>query len=302
VSQQFETPGALPDMTPCHWGSVNQWECDENDHLNVRHFAGKINEAVQILLSRQFGIDAETVPGRIRAQHIRFLNEARAATPLRVDCAVVQQDEARLSVVSLMHDNVSGKPLAGFVSDIDISGLGPAAAADTMADIPEPARPRGIDPAAVPAVPQTWDEARAAGYRIVGRGVIARAECDDDGQMLPHAYVGRISDGMPNLWGYLNPPHSQSARTSGELGGAALEQRLDIVAPLRRGAVYSQFSGVRALGNKTQHMAHLIFDESRQRVAATMEAVGVAMDLETRRAVPIPAERRRHLEGLLLRA
>ncbi|MDZ7670990.1 MAG: acyl-ACP thioesterase [Gammaproteobacteria bacterium] len=301
MSEQFEAPGALPGMTPCHWGSVNQWECDENDHLNVRYYACKINEAVQILLSRQFGIDAETLPGRIRGQHIRFLNEARAATPLRVDCAVAHQDESRLSVVSLMHENVSGRPLAGFVSDIDVSGLGLAAAGVTLPDVPEPARPRGIDPAALPAAPQTWDEARDAGYRIVGRGVIARAECDDDGQMLPYAYVGRISDGMPNLWGYLNPPQTQSAQSTGELGGAALEQRLDIIAPLRRGAVYSQLSGVRALGNKTQQMAHLIFDESRQRVAATMEAVGLAMDLETRRAVPISAERRQHLEGLLLR-
>ena len=25
-------------LEPCFWGSVNTWECDENDHQNVRFF------------------------------------------------------------------------------------------------------------------------------------------------------------------------------------------------------------------------------------------------------------------------
>jgi acyl-CoA thioesterase FadM len=58
---------------------------------------------------------------------------------------------------------------------------------------------------------------------------------------------------------------------------------------------------VRSLGNKTQHMSHLIYDHVRDAFAASADAVGVAMDLSTRRAVPISAERRARLEPLLLR-
>lgn len=299
VSRQPDVSGSLPGLVPCYWGSVNQWECDENDHLNVRFYAQKTYQAIQILLSRTHELDPDSLSSRVRAQHIRFLRECRAATPLRADCAVVHHDESCLTVVSIMHDNVAGTAVAGFVTDVDISGLALQATADVI-PIPEQAQPRGIDPDMLTPPPADLAEACDAGYQIVGRGVVSREECDDAGNLLPHAYIGRISDGMPNLWAHLNPPGAQSAHSSGEQGGAALEQRLQIIAPLRQGVVFRQLSGVRALGNKTQQMSHLIFDESHGRVAATMEAVGVAMDLTTRKAVPIAPERRRYLEGLLL--
>lgn len=296
MSEIDEIPGALPGMTPCYWGSVNQWECDENDHLNVRYYAHKVNQALQVYVSRLAGSSPESVPGRITSQHIRFIRESRAATPLRVDCGLTGGPGDGLEILSVMHDNVTGEAVAAFQSHLDVEG---AAAADTVTT-PDFARPRGIDPADLIAPPAGFDAARAAGFRIVGRGVIAAEECDGDGQLLPHVYVGRVSDGMPNLWAFLNPPAERSARASGAQGGAALEQRLTVLAPLTSGSVFTQLSGVRALGNKTQHMVHLLHDDTHGRVAASMEAVGVAMDLATRRAVPISDERRRHLEKLLL--
>ena len=41
------------------------------------------------------------------------------------------------------------------------------------------------------------------------------------------------------------------------------------------------------LGNKTQHMVHLLINESSDEIAVRAEAIGVGMDLETRKAVPI---------------
>ncbi|MEQ8857561.1 MAG: hypothetical protein RIC56_02835 [Pseudomonadales bacterium] len=302
MNQPDERPGALAGTTACHWGSVNQWECDENDHLNVRYYAHKMNQALQILIAERARIDPPAVLPRIRTQHIRFLRESRAATPVRVDCAISAVTPASLHVLSLMHDNVSGEVLAAFQTSLDATGL--ALADDRTGPsfaVPEFARPRGLDPAQLPGAPDTWDQARSAGFRIVGRGVIGPEECDAHEALLPHVYIGRVSDGMPNLWALLNPASEQAARAAGGLGGAALEQRLTILAPLHRGAVFTQLSGVRRIGNKTQQMAHVLYDETHNRVAATVEALGVAMDLTTRRAVPISAQRRAHLEALLLR-
>ena len=293
---ELETPGLIPGLTPCHWGSVNQWECDENDHLNVRFYAHKVNQALQVFVNRLTGLPCEQVAARIVSQHIRFIRESRAATPLRVDCGLADAPGDGLDVLSLMHDNVTGEPVAAFRTRLDVDG---AAAADVVAP-PAFAAPRGIDPADLLTPPEGLEAARAMGFHIVGRGVLAADECGPDGRALPHVYVGRISDGMPNLWAFLNPPAERSARASGAQGGAALEQRLTILAPLARGSVFTQLSGVRALGNKTQHMVHLLHDDTHGRMAASMEAVGVAMDLETRKAVPISDERRRHLEKLLL--
>lgn len=301
MNQITETPGRLPGFTPCYWGSANQWECDENDHLNVRFYAHKINQATALMVSHISDATPANVLSAIRHQHIRFIAESRAATPLRVDCGVAGHGSGLLDIVSLMHDNLSGTVLAAFRTTLDMSPWQVDDRPDELVDAPDLARPRGLDPAALPEPPSSWERARDMGYRIVGRGVISGEECDEAGRLLPHAYVGRVSDGMPNLWAFLNPPGDQSARTAGELGGAALEQRLSIRHPLARDAVFTQLSGVRSLGRKTQHMAHLLYDESRGHVSAAMEAVGVAIDLNTRRAVPISEERRQHLEALLLR-
>lgn len=293
-------PGQHPGLTPCHWGSVNQWECDENDHLNVRFYAHKINQAIQLLAAAAGDrAPAEVLP-RIRAQHIRFLRESRVATPLRVDCGVVHRDAGDVVVLSLMHHNVSGEVLASFLTTLDDPGWAATATAATGIEVPEFAQPRGIVLAELPAPPASLAAALQAGYRVVGRGVIDQQECDQTGVLLPHVYIGRISDGMPNLWAFVNGDAERVAREQGNLGGAALEQRLAVLEPLRAGAVFTQLSGVRALGSKTQNMSHLLFDESRGRFTATAEAVSVAMDLETRKAVPISAERRSRLQPLLL--
>jgi acyl-CoA thioester hydrolase len=199
-----------------------------------------------------------------------------------------------------MHDNVSGAVVAAFVTRLDVHDIALDPQPEVV-EVPEFARPRGLIPDRLPPPPATREQARHAGFRIVGRGVIGDDECDADGRLLPQGYIGRVSDGMPNLWALLNPPAEQQAHGGGELGGAALEQRLVILEPMARGSVFAQLSGVRMLGNKTQQMAHVLFDESRDRVAATVEAVGVAMDLTTRKAVTISADRRAHLESLRLR-
>ena len=64
-------------LVPCYRGSVNAWECDENDHLNVRFYLAKTNQGLP------FALDAIGLPAaalaridahpRIRAQHVRFL-------------------------------------------------------------------------------------------------------------------------------------------------------------------------------------------------------------------------------------
>lgn len=301
MSSMTELPGALADLTPCHWGSVNQWECDENAHLNVRFYAHKVNQALAIMVSQITDTAPADVARSIRSQHVRFLRESRSATPLRVDCGVVAAQPGALDVLSLMYDNVTGELLAGVQTRLAVTVDAAGQPAARPVSVPDPAKPRGIDPVNLPAPPEGLEAALQAGFRIVGRGVIAAEECDAAGLLQPHSYVGRISDGMPNLWAFVNPPGERSARDRGTLGGAALEQRLDIRAPLEAGSLFTQFSGVRAIGGKTQQMAHVIYDEVRGRVAATMEAVGVAMDLTTRRAVAISDERRAYLQQLLLR-
>jgi hypothetical protein len=86
-----EPPRPAAGDVPCFWGSVNQWECDENDHLNVRFYAHKVHQAIQVLLAQRGGLARRPPPPAPGGTlHIRFLREARSATPLRIDCAPVR--------------------------------------------------------------------------------------------------------------------------------------------------------------------------------------------------------------------
>jgi len=89
-------------LVPCYRGSVNAWECDENDHLNVRFYLAKANQGLPFVLDA-IGLPAAALlkmdaHPRIRAQHVRFLKEARPAVPLTVYAGLVAHQDHQLTL------------------------------------------------------------------------------------------------------------------------------------------------------------------------------------------------------------
>ena len=199
-----------------------------------------------------------------------------------------------------MVHNLTGEPVAGFMTRLEGSSL-PERDSDAGVPIPDWAAARGVQPTDPFPLPESPAAAEAMGFQMMGRGRIAAFECDARGMVLPEIYIGRISDGMPNLWAFTTDKVEQEQRQSGALGGAALEYQLDVIAPLSCDDVFRHLSGIRAIGNKTQHMVHLLIHERLNTVAVRAEAIGVGMDLQTRKAVPISGVRRAQLESLLVR-
>jgi acyl-CoA thioester hydrolase len=228
------------------------------------------------------------------------VQEARIAAPLRVDCGLIEAGAGRWQVLSLMRHNLTDAPVSGFITTLEGSTLSEQQSA-RLAEVPDWAAARGVQPEDPFPLPASPAAAKEAGFRLMGQGQIAAAECDETGTVLPEFYIGRISDGMPNLWAFTTDAAEQEQRQSGALGGAALEYQLDIIRPLERNAVFQHVSGIRDIGSKTQHMVHLLINESRDEIAVRAEAIGVGMDLQTRKAVPISDVRRAQLETLLVR-
>jgi acyl-CoA thioester hydrolase len=270
--------------------------------MNVRFFAHKMNQALQLYLL-ELGVvpDArpETVLQRLRTQHIRFLREARIATPLSIDCAVCGQRPGELDVLNRMLDYATGESLATFRMTLDSADW--RSPRDSTVPVPDEAAPRGLDPDALYGCPATEDDARALGFVPVGHGVIGAEECDASGQLLPHVYIGRISDDVPNLGVTLSDPEELRQLRCGETGSVAIEYCLRIHAPLRAGDRFAHMGGLRALGGKTRHVVHALINPGSGRLAASAEVIGVHMDLSTRRAVPISEDARRLATRKLLR-
>ena len=297
-------------LVPCYRGSVNAWECDENDHLNVRFYLAKTNQGLP------FALDAIGLPAaalaridahpRIRAQHVRFLKEARPATPLTVHAGLAAHQDHQLTLYAEVRHCLDGEVMATLLTEIGFAGAdGRPRAVSPSGDAPRctvPAHgaPRGIKAVAEPLRPD-YASVCGMGFVEIGRGSIAPWECDPAGEMELFQYVGRINDSVTNLFAHFQTGEELSRRSHGLEGGALVELRIAWHARLRAGSPFSIHSGVAAVGRKTQHFVHLFFDEVTRACVATAQAIAVAMDLKTRKAIELPEARRHRIQERLLR-
>jgi acyl-CoA thioester hydrolase len=290
--------------------SVQTWECDQMGHMNVQFYVAKADEGMAALgaalglSARALGSERATlVP---RDQHIRFHRELRPGAPFAVHAGVLLAKNEGLIVYQEMRNIATDTVAATFVTrtewaDTSVRGGLPlpinaiAKSAPLTIDLPEQGRPRGLE--LTPARPSpSLSDAEQMGLITTFRGAVLREHCDAHGYMLPRHYMGRISDAIPNL---IAQTRGEDRSTSSR-GGAALEYRFVYRTPAREGDVMILKSGLRTVGSKTYAWCHWLFDAETGDCFATAEAVAIAMDLTTRKAIDIPDDMRAGLERLVV--
>jgi acyl-CoA thioester hydrolase len=273
-------------------GSVNRWECDENDHLNVRFFVEKHWQSV-CAAATAIGLPAVAHPddyiGTLKTQHIRFLAEARLSTPISGYVGVVGFTDSRVDVLSELRHSQSQEPLSTCLHSLQLTLENPA----DIAEIPKHAQPRGIAPADLPHAALPLNAALDNGFFVVGKGMATSEECTAAQQLRVHHYMGRVSDAMPHLWGRfdLADEGSSADAAPAEEGGAVLEYRMHYHRPLVCGETFEIVSGVRDVSPKVQQFAHLMYHAGDGRIAVSAQAAAVRMDLRLRRAIALPEDR-----------
>src|SRR5688572_32068165 len=73
--------------------SVNTWDCDQMGHMNVRHYFGRANDGLAVLLL-QLGFAPRNwmergLAVRARDQHVRFSRELRPGIGFAIQAGVV---------------------------------------------------------------------------------------------------------------------------------------------------------------------------------------------------------------------
>lgn len=288
-------------LLPVYAGSVNRWECDENDHLNVRFFAHKMQQTLQYGLIESGIATQDTVNQLCRSvtnQHMRHQAEARIAVPMTGLFGVIEADAQHLRVLTELRNSATETVLATYVMDLsgDFTTNGSANNLE-LAICPDYAQPRGIEPAPFYLADESADQLIARGCAVIGRGVIQPDECDADGFMQMFMYMGRNSDSMPNLFARFEGEE----RGKGVVGGAVLEYRMNRFGHLHRGSRYQLLSGIKSLSEKLQHFVHVLFDVDTGQMVSGSEALAISMDLVERKSIAIPAERRKLMQALLLK-
>ena len=292
--------------------SVQTWECDTMGHMNVQFYVEKASQGLAALgLYMGFGpkeLGRRDLRFETRDHHIRFLREQRPGAPYYLMAGVLDADDDMFRVLIEMRNTVTDEVAATVVGDVGVvtaidgrqaslPGSLLKAAERMRVELPNHAAPRGLTLEAPRPTPRL-SEAEELGMIATYQGEVRPAQLDAWARLSPRHFMGIVSDSIPNLL----------ARTRGEdrsadqtVGGAALEYRFVYRDFPRGGDLLTLRSGLKQVSPKTYSWVHWLFDlESRQAVA-TAEAVAVALDLTTRKVIPIPDDMRADLESKLIK-
>lgn len=294
-----------------HRSSVNAWECDENGHLNVRHFIGKNYQGLVHLLA-EIGLNQRLLRERgwgtaIASQHIRFHREARMAMPITIRGQLVAQHGSRLVVYTELRHSRDDTLFTSFNSEIDIVDSKNRQPSDFDLPLDDPGfqvprhgAARSLHAEKIPVT--SVKQAHTMGYLESGRGTVMAEECDANGAMEFYQYGARIADAIPNFMSTVQSDAEFALRGSGELGGAVIESRADYYSVLSRNSRFVILSGVRSFTAKTKRLSHLIFDLDTELPVLHSQGIAVALDLKTRRAVPFSADRIERMQARQLKS
>ena len=299
----------MSEMIDVARSSVQTWQSDQMGHMNVQFYMEHATQGLAALgvhlgLGPRF-VAAEQARLIARDQHVRFLREQRPGAPFTIRAGILGVTDFGLRVYEEMWNTVSGEIAATFASDVELldedsrevrplPAKAIAAAKNFLIELPAHGAPRGLTLTPPRPTPKLADTKELV---FTWQGQIQADQCDAQGYLSARHFMGVVSDSIPNLLGQLmGNDRSQNSN----VGGAALEYRFHYHRFPRAGDVLTLRSGLKEVGPKTYTWCHWLFDLERGDAIATAEAVAISLDLEARKAIPIPDDMRSRLEELVV--
>ncbi len=265
--------------------SVNRWECDENDHMNVRFFVQKHWET---LCSGYPEVSADQMFNTVSNLHLRYLREAPLSTPISGYVLTVYLPSSEVRYLTELRHSFTDEVLSTCLHGVSTP-------LESDVGVPVYAAPRGVADANSAFIHADPSQLKARGFSLIGKGRITEAECARTGTLLPQGYMGRLSDSMPHLWGTI-----YDGMLGEDEGGAVLEYRLDLLSRLTAGDGYQIWSGLTDVAPKVHTFSHVMFDH-QGRAMMTAGAVGVRLDLKSRKVRLLSEERVAKMRGKLVK-
>ena len=271
--------------------TVNTWGCDENAHMNVQFYFAKFDDADRVFRAR-FTLPSLSRKARL-TRHVRYHREAAAAAMIEIRSAIVRRNGKPVAVRHLMTSEPDHLILATALDTYQ-----PDALAQISADLQAPsvdwgeisdALPRGLH-----ITPSREDDEASLRQRIATyHGVLHPRDFAADGHLLDRAIISCFTDAAPHTWweGGIEPAWLQQ----NNFGRVAVEMKLTYGAMPQPGAVVSMETAFLAVGNTTFTLRHTL--TSAGQIIAYGDLVSLMMDLDRRKAVPLPerADRMRQL-------
>jgi acyl-CoA thioester hydrolase len=274
-------------------GCANAWECDHIGHLNTRHYLARIEQSLAVF-ARLLGL---TGNHRliVKAQHMRFLHEARAGTALHATAQVLSWGRDEADVLFVIHHSVSGQVAATFRLTLACVEPWPAqatrVASSLRCEAPNEARPRSVSLEGV-EITASLERARQMGLRTTGLGAITADACDANGNWKLSAFMGRVADSIPHLrngdWRQVLA--STAPGSPARVSSALIEFHAVHVRWPRIGDVCEVRSALAGCTERVTYSSHWLLDPQTGEPWAAVRTVGIALDLDARRSIPLTAE------------
>lgn len=303
MSAQRQTTGAPLEV----WrGCANAWECDHVGHFNTRYYLVRVEQALSGL-ARQLSLAhvndaAGTHQLIVTAQHMRFVREARAATALHATVQVLSWGRDEAVVLCVLHHSLSGQVAATFrlsLTYVERASARPVpwpeaatrAASALTCEAPREAAARGISLDDV-NVTASLERAQQLAMRTTGVSTIMPEDCDAHGNWRLSSFMGRVADSIPHLrnveW------REVLAKTMPDgpsrVGSALIEFQAVHLRWPRAGDACEVRSALAGCTDRVTYSSHWLLDPQTGAAWASVRTVGIALDLDARRSIPLTAE------------
>jgi acyl-CoA thioester hydrolase len=287
-------------------GCANAWECDHIGHLNTRYYIVRVEQALAGLARRLALTNVTDGSGThhlfVKSQHMRFIHEARAGAALHATAQVLSWGRDDAVVLFLLHHSNSDKMAATVrlsIAYVERSSGRPEAwpeqatraASALLCEAPSEAKPRSLSLDNVD-VTASLERAQQLGMRTTGIGTIMPDACDAHGHWRLSSFMGRVADSIPHLrngeW------REVLARTmpggTSRVGSALIEFQTVHVRWPKIGDGCEVRSALAGCTDRVTHSSHWLLDPATGAPWAAVRTVGIALDLDARRSIPLTAE------------
>jgi acyl-CoA thioester hydrolase len=264
-------------------GTVFRWEVDANDHLTVAYYLSRFGDAAANVLTTLGVGDARTVDC-----YIRYTRELRVGDLMHAESAVIDVDADGLVLGHKLLESTE-RALCTTVEHRLAVTLTPEQrrlAETRRAAWDGPARERR-------APPRSLD-----GFLPSARDAAKPAEVDGDGRLSLSAVIHRFSAANGHVIAAfgLTPRYMREANR----GFSTFEFQLGFEGGARAGDPILVRSALGHVGNSSMRILHVMTNERSGVRVATLEQSGVHLDLDARRAVPLPDGLRQAARALLV--
>jgi acyl-CoA thioester hydrolase len=270
--------------------------CDQAGHVNVQVFLGLVDEAVAVL-------SRELAPERARLHvveaRVAFKSELFCGDVVSVHSGITAFDAKSMEMVHGIYHQPSGR-LACLVqcklAALDAEGrpvdhAWDARRVEAGSIQAWPALPRARPLAAPRAGAQP-----GTGSELTCMAVVDAWDADDAGWLQTRALVNMCSTGARQYLAQIGLDRTRFARDQSTV--AAIDYAIDLHRRPALGCNLSMRSSLLTASGKVIRFAHHLVDSQSGEVYATIEIVGVMLDLVTHRSTDIPADIRARLEQM----